>query len=1559
MTHQQLSPLEVFTSPGASPERLQIAAEELCDSLCFGGEAVVRTFDVQSHGAAVLPLLALTNEVHTPLNVILCRLLAIILDQVPRSFSALVPMSIVPTYFRLISKGALQDSVLGEEVVKGLLTLSMDCPNAMCGRGGARTLTEIVVVNIPNHQPTTTTVVAGLHPFLVEKLLLVLSNVFSKVKPAPPGGVHWPQILQCSRLLIQWLHALTQCGQEQQQQHQHHTGFLSSKIACNGVRAIAAVVGRFGVVAVGELVGSIDTKGLLSTIFLLLEDARIGEDMDVQNAVRAVVYNAVCWDPTTTLRGLLGNNIFQRHICNTSIQSSKTQKAWVHFMCTLFPPVTRSGLSNFPSDSNMTLDITSHVEVRSPGFQWSWEDDYHNTTPFDVVTSAALEATYSLGEPYHSGVYLPHMASFLSVFYFQDMQQVALDGNIARKIHRNVVPTGTITKTLQPVTRSVCKCPEDPQQQAFVLAKTKEAMDVTTPVEYDTPRCCGCFPASWGSKKALSSNNSIVANQVASAASASRVRVTHNGQQVDVLMTTATLCEDVAAASHVSVKLLSVWKSPEGCQIIVDSIIPYILRNLELGSRSEDIRDCLYILSSAIDCLIPSSSPTTANPGHSSPTNNVDYSTLLPRRQILFHVSKVFQHCKRNLYFLYKSKATVSVNGIAYYGFRQAAIRKKFLSELSDDGQMCVLALIILNQVLQIGSIGESLNQDLLWADVHGTLNKLESSLRSLVHAFTSNDDDGRIDDGASLPSCPIHLRHEHIHQQLLQLCESMVGNLSVVLSYSEGEDDVNALCVAVVAGRSLPSVEVLKDLGQALYDHDVSPSMLFQPACNVPAYLAMCVKGLSTGSLVEYVKSDEGSVWSTALDQFLSYTRDMYPSSMSATPLSVTLGLIHERLCRIVTIRVSVVTIVGSVQGGEEEAAFLFTVPAVMWSSVATLVNYVISRPNFLGNPNAEYDVFVDGCKLPSKSITILEALLTRSASFAPFRKLLSKMSECNNSTVSVSAWKASLVRTLSLIGNVQAITLHPRRPTAEVLDSAISFPVVITDTLLHKFPKSSTSYHKGVHTVLSFLTSEPRLMVSQLREKLGVMLIDEINALTVVGIAPSLLSCPHLSDILQESYVAVSLMRAHPQLFSLEVRRHVIQCVSTRQEYFTGLHFANTPRQAIGFDVRKVVKVHRETLLIDAPFVLRRVGPFAHPLDVEFEGEVGSGSGVTSEFFTLTGMLLVNEMSCLWRSTSMPLFPTAYATAKAATNVPSSVPDPTVWFYVIGVLIARCLKDGRVLPVRFHDEFLRMVLQCEPQLNPSVLDVSHIDPELENSLQQLEQMSATTTDTLQSIGLTFTFGNPPVELVPGGAAIEVTKTNVCAYTRSVREYVCHSAIQYAIAATRSGIDDTIPLEYVRLLSVEELSYLVSGNPLAPLWVCEDDLWNDIIPGHGYDLSSPQIQWLVEVVSSFPQEDQHTLWMFLSGSRQKPFGSHKITVVRKDADQPSPSPPRRSLVTDAWISESSTTARPITLTSDEMLPTVNTCFLYLKLPPYSSKDVMEERIRTAMVNGSVGFSLS
>jgi E3 ubiquitin-protein ligase TRIP12 len=115
--------------------------------------------------------------------------------------------------------------------------------------------------------------------------------------------------------------------------------------------------------------------------------------------------------------------------------------------------------------------------------------------------------------------------------------------------------------------------------------------------------------------------------------------------------------------------------------------------------------------------------------------------------------------------------------------------------------------------------------------------------------------------------------------------------------------------------------------------------------------------------------------------------------------------------------------------------------------------------------------------------------------------------------------------------------------------------------------------------------------------------------------------------------------------------------------------------------------------------------------------------------------------------------------------------------------------------------------------------------------------------------------------------------------------------------------------------------------------------LKENIVPLHGYSAGSQSFLNFLEVLSEFTEEQKREFLMFAIGAPRLPLGglknlSPRLTVVKKH-----PHNERQS--------------------ADSILPSVMTCQNYIKLPDYSSKDVLKKKLSIAIKEGQKSFTLS
>ena len=106
----------------------------------------------------------------------------------------------------------------------------------------------------------------------------------------------------------------------------------------------------------------------------------------------------------------------------------------------------------------------------------------------------------------------------------------------------------------------------------------------------------------------------------------------------------------------------------------------------------------------------------------------------------------------------------------------------------------------------------------------------------------------------------------------------------------------------------------------------------------------------------------------------------------------------------------------------------------------------------------------------------------------------------------------------------------------------------------------------------------------------------------------------------------------------------------------------------------------------------------------------------------------------------------------------------------------------------------------------------------------------------------------------------------------------------------------------------------------------------------HGYTRSSRAVGLLLEILCDLDDATLSQFLKFVTGSPRLPVGglarlSPKLTIVLKR--------PENGVSPDAY------------------LPSVMTCANYLKLPDYSTKAIMKERLMTSIFEGQGAFLLS
>ncbi|ETN75758.1 HECT-domain protein [Necator americanus] len=184
-------------------------------------------------------------------------------------------------------------------------------------------------------------------------------------------------------------------------------------------------------------------------------------------------------------------------------------------------------------------------------------------------------------------------------------------------------------------------------------------------------------------------------------------------------------------------------------------------------------------------------------------------------------------------------------------------------------------------------------------------------------------------------------------------------------------------------------------------------------------------------------------------------------------------------------------------------------------------------------------------------------------------------------------------------------------------------------------------------------------------------------------------------------------------------------------------------------------------------------------------------------------------------------------------------------------------------------------------------------------------------------------------VDLVPGGRNIRVTVDNRLEYIRSYVNLFLYKRIEPLVDAMRAGVSTVIDPGWLAMFSPSELQTLVSGAD-ADLDV-DDMMKHTAVHNIRDEADRDYMNLFWSVVSDMSPEDKRGLLKFITGCSRPPIEGFKMLYP----------------------------AIGIQLVHDsDHLPTSATCMNLFKLPIYSSRSKLEDKLRYA-INAGAGFELS
>ncbi|KAL5546226.1 hypothetical protein UlMin_005913 [Ulmus minor] len=438
--------------------------------------------------------------------------------------------------------------------------------------------------------------------------------------------------------------------------------------------------------------------------------------------------------------------------------------------------------------------------------------------------------------------------------------------------------------------------------------------------------------------------------------------------------------------------------------------------------------------------------------------------------------------------------------------------------------------------------------------------------------------------------------------------------------------------------------------------------------------------------------------------------------------------------------------------------------------------------------------------------------------------------------------------------------------------------------------------------------------------------------------------------------------LMSSCPFLFSFEARCKYLRLAAFGPSQLqipshSDLGSGSERRQSSGGLPRKKFLVSRDSILESATQMMDQHAHQKVLLEVEYNEEVGTGLGPTLEFYTLVSHEFQKSGLGMWRNdhrsdmdlvvAPLDLFPRPWS---SMTDESDGVQfcEVTKKFVLLGQIVAKAIQDGRVLDLHFSKAFYKVILGQELGL----FDILSFDPELGRTLLEFKAFterqkfleskdgecstlnSCFRNTRIEDLFLDFTLPGYHDFVLASGPDHEMVNTrNLEDYISLTVDATVGAGISRQVEAFKSGFNQVFPVEQLQIFTEEELEHLLCG---------EQDSWalNELVDhvkfDHGYTASSPPVTNLLEIINEFDQKQRRAFFQFVTGAPRLPSGglaslNPKLTIVRKHCSG----------------------------CVDADLPSVMTCANYLKLPPYSSKETMKEKLLYAITEGQGSFHLS
>mmetsp|Transcript_7788 Transcript_7788/g.16923 ORF Transcript_7788/g.16923 Transcript_7788/m.16923 type:complete len:817 (-) Transcript_7788:317-2767(-) len=332
------------------------------------------------------------------------------------------------------------------------------------------------------------------------------------------------------------------------------------------------------------------------------------------------------------------------------------------------------------------------------------------------------------------------------------------------------------------------------------------------------------------------------------------------------------------------------------------------------------------------------------------------------------------------------------------------------------------------------------------------------------------------------------------------------------------------------------------------------------------------------------------------------------------------------------------------------------------------------------------------------------------------------------------------------------------------------------------------------------------------------------------------------------------------------------------------------------------------------------------------EFIGEAGiDAGGLAREWFELVTNEVFDPDMGLWSNSTtnqmcMQINP--------ASEI-SCPEDHLIYFRFIGRVMGKAMFDRQLVKGHMVKHLYKHILGWPVMFS----DLKDVDEEYYNSLKGLKDMGS----DVEYVGVDFTVMEETlgvkqtVELVPGGADIDVVEDNLPEYIEACLKYRLLGRYEAQLNELLLGFFDVIPEPLLTIFDFQELELLMCGLPEIDM-----DNWMEHTEYSGeYDREGPNHEvciWFWEIVREYDHEMRARLLQFVTGTSGVPAKGFS-SLQGNDGNV-------RKF-----------TIHGVTLDTC-VYPRSHTCFNRIDLPLYEDREECEEKMKIAITMAATGFDI-